>query len=246
MQALTAEQLLALWESGRSQMPAQRALALLAAACPESSLESIAALSIGRRDAGLLRLREWAFGSRIAGISDCPQCSERLEMSFTTDDIRAGEGNESSDSLSLVVEHYEISFRLPNSLDLIVMTMAGGEDRATLRQTLTDRCVLHARHHDAEIASSQLPESVIVALSQRMAEADQQSDVRLALDCPRCKHRWEALFDIVSFFWSEIDAWARRVLREIHTLASAYGWPERDILAMSAGRRAIYMAMLAA
>ena len=52
------------------------------------------------------------------------------------------------------------------------------------------------------------------------------------------------MFDIVSFFWAEIDAWARRVLREVNVLARAYGWRESDILALSPVRRQIYLSMV--
>jgi hypothetical protein len=77
-----------------------------------------------------------------------------------------------------------------------------------------------------------------------MAQADPQADVQLALCCPRCSHEWQEVFDIVSFFWSEISAWTARILREVHTLACAYGWREADILAMSPGRRQCYLEML--
>ncbi len=244
MRALTAQQLLAVWESGQGRSPAERALALLAAACPATSLESLARLSIGQRDARLLRLREWAFGSQLAGIADCPQCGERLEMSFAADDIRAGEENESSEPLSLGVEDYELSFRLPNSSDL--MAASNGGDRNAIKQTLIERCVLRASHRGAATMIAQLPESVVTAISERMVEADPQADVQLELDCPGCGHEWRAAFDIVSFFWSEIGVWAKRVLREVHILASAYGWREDDILAMSPWRRQIYLEMLRA
>lgn len=243
MQALTAQQLLALWESGQVRKPAQRALALLAAGCPESSVESLAALSIGRRDAGLLRLREWAFGPQLAGTSDCPECGELLEMSFAADDIR-GADESGPEVFSLAADEYEIDFRLPNSLDLIVIEKIEAEDRDTLKEVLIERCVLDARCRGEQVQISNLPEDVIAALSQRMADVDPQSDVRLSLNCPSCSHSWTALFDIVSFFWREIDAWAKRVLQEVHILASAYGWRERDILMMNPGRRAIYLEML--
>jgi hypothetical protein len=77
-----------------------------------------------------------------------------------------------------------------------------------------------------------------------MVQADPQADVQLALTCPACGHQWEATFDIASFFWSEIDSWAHRILREVHTLASAYGWREADILAMSPQRRQLYLEMV--
>ena len=77
-----------------------------------------------------------------------------------------------------------------------------------------------------------------------MAEADPQADIQLALSCPACGHQWLSTFDIVSFFWSEINAWAYRILREVHILASAYGWREADILAMSPYRRQLYLEMV--
>ncbi|HXI74354.1 MAG TPA: hypothetical protein VNG94_02120, partial [Pyrinomonadaceae bacterium] len=86
--------------------------------------------------------------------------------------------------------------------------------------------------------------AVTDAVAKRMAEADPQADLRLDLSCPACGHRWQALFDIDSFFWSEINAWAQRVLTEVHALASAYGWRERDILDLSPRRRQFYLGLV--
>jgi hypothetical protein len=49
---------------------------------------------------------------------------------------------------------------------------------------------------------------------------------------------------VVAYFWSEINAWAYRLLGEVHSLASAYGWREEDILAMSPWRRHVYLEMV--
>jgi hypothetical protein len=40
-----------------------------------------------------------------------------------------------------------------------------------------------------------------------------------------------------------LTTWVRRLLREVHTLALAYGWREADILNMSARRRRFYLEM---
>ena len=74
-----------------------------------------------------------------------------------------------------------------------------------------------------------------------MADADPQAQIKLALVCPGCSYAWHALFDVAAFLWSEVHAWAKRILYEVHTLARAYGWREADILAMSARRRQIYL-----
>jgi hypothetical protein len=52
------------------------------------------------------------------------------------------------------------------------------------------------------------------------------------------------LFDAGSFFWSELGAWARRLLHEIHSLARAYGWSESEILTLSPARRQAYLELI--
>jgi uncharacterized protein (UPF0212 family) len=242
MRALSAAELLAVWEQGSSQPPAQRALLLLAAACPETSPEGLALLSIGRRDARLLTLRERIFGPQLIGLATCPGCGQRLELSFNVADIQVAPDPELTESLTLSVADYEVLFRLPNSLDLAAV--ADQTDRASGRQRLLESCLMTVKKNGEESSGDQLPANVADAVVERMAQADPQVDVRLALSCSSCGHQWQAAFDIVSFFWVEINAWASRVLREVHALACAYGWREADILAMSPRRRQFYLEML--
>jgi hypothetical protein len=77
-----------------------------------------------------------------------------------------------------------------------------------------------------------------------MAQADPQADIQLDLSCPACQHHWQAAFDVVAFLWNEIDSWAHRILSDIHVIASAYGWSEADILALSAARRQTYLDLI--
>lgn len=258
MHALSASQLLGVWERALDGSHAERALALLAPACPEMSTEELARLSVGRRDALLLTLREWTFGPRLVGRAPCHRCGEPLEMAFEVSDIRAAQGASSPSSgaepLTLSQGVYEVHFRLPNSQDLVAVTaeaadaVGGGEDvdLGDARRRLLARCVLRVleRGEEKSPGVEGLPAGVRDALQARMAEADPQSDVQLALSCPACGHQWSVTFDIVSYFWGEIGAWAGRTLREVHTLAAAYGWREEDILALSPSRRHAYLGMV--
>ena len=108
---------------------------------------------------------------------------------------------------------------------------------------LLQRCLLGARREDRPHPTDRLPEAVVTAVVEAMAAADPQADVRTELGCPSCGHRWPCSFDIVSFFWSEIEAWAWRVLQDVHRLARAYGWREQDILELSPWRRRVYLEM---
>lgn len=242
MRSLSASELLNVWEWGRTQPPWSRALRLLATACPETPIDVLGKLSIGQRDALLLTLREWSFGSKLVSLAVCPSCGERLELNFNVADIRVAPLSEPVEMISLSVADYEISFRLPNSLDL--MAIASHKHLATAADILVERCLVKVAHNDADVLVNQLPPHIIDVVAEQMAQADPQAEVQLAVSCPACCHQWQPLFDIGSFFWIEINAWAFRVLREVHTLATAYGWREADILAMSPNRRQLYLEMV--
>jgi hypothetical protein len=247
MRTLSPSELLTVWERGLNQPPARWALTLLEAACPDSSSDALARLSIGQRDARLLELREGIFGPQFVSLAACPACGERLELAFSAADIRvAAPGGEEdqgeAEPLSVRLgDEYQVQFRLPNSLDLVAISSVA--EAPTASQVLLKRCFLDAQRDGSELDLDQLPAEVIDAVVEKMAEADPQAEVRLSLTCPACGHEWQSAFDIVSFFWSEINTWAHRTMREVHVLASAYGWREADVLAISAWRRQYYLEM---
>src|ERR1043166_5869663 len=82
--SFSPEKILDLWEAGRQQHELDRALTLLSAASPELSRDELADLTIGERDARLLQLRETVLGAAAAGISECPECGERVEFFLDT------------------------------------------------------------------------------------------------------------------------------------------------------------------
>jgi hypothetical protein len=241
MRALSAAEFLDVWEHGLVQPPAQRALTLLALACTETSLDELAQFSIGQRDAHLLALREQTFGPQLASITNCPVCAEQLEFHVDAADISATSKAPEA-SLYLTYAGYGVELRLPTSLDLASLDPTA--DLETNRQHLLQRCVIAAQRGGMEIAVAELPAEVETAIAQRIAEADPQANVQLALTCPKCQHAWQSTLDILSYFWTEIDAWASRLLREVHALASAYGWREAEVLALSPWRRQAYLELI--
>src|SRR5262245_523464 len=82
MRTLTAADILQVWEQAAQGPPAERALAMLAVACPELTPAQLADLDLGERDARLLRLRALTFGTRLAAFTECPRCAERLEFAL--------------------------------------------------------------------------------------------------------------------------------------------------------------------
>jgi hypothetical protein len=231
--ALNASSLLYAWETGASQPPVRRALTLLSVAFPEVSPSEWARHRIGERDRYLIALREELFGTHMETVAQCPQCSERLEMNFETRDIAVAPAPGADQGLLRVAsEGLEIEFRLPASEDLLAVANSPDPCAELLR-----RCIAHPE-------LSIIPKQALVAVIGAMAEADPQADLRVDLACPACGHGWQKVFDVAAYLWSEIEEWAQSTLRDVHVLASAYGWRERDVLALTAARRRLYVQMV--
>ncbi len=244
MRPLSAAQLLDAWERGLSESRCARTLPVLAAASPDSSAADLAALSIGERDRRLLRLREWSFGLQLDSTARCTACGEGLEWTVNIADLIGEKRVEAAAELSLEIDCYSVNFRLPQTLDLVAISEL--PDATVARQVLLERCLSGVRRDDEEISPGDLPVKVVNALTTRMSEADPQAEINVDLACPACGHQWQALFDIESFFWIEINAWAQRLLTEVHALAKAYGWREADILNLSPWRRQVYLDLVGA
>ena len=242
MRRLSASEMLDLWEQARDRPPAEQALCLACAACPEVPYDSATDWPVGRRDSVVLALREATFGSSLTTLAVCPGCGERLELALSTDDIRAAP-QEAKDAYCVSAEGYDVRFRLPNSRDLMEIAEADG-NAGGARAALLERCVLSIEREGTPVNLTDVAENVLDDVVRRLGELDPQADIQLALSCPACGKNWLAPLDIVSFFWREVEAWAGRTLGEIHELARAYGWSEAEILSMSAWRRQCYLELI--
>jgi hypothetical protein len=247
MKIPSPEALLRIWEQGAGSHPVRRALALLDLAWPEVETGRWATASIGERDGSLLRLYEALFGGDLETVTTCPKCGERLESSFTTADIGAGSVSLSASGETMLLETRgcEVEYRLPTSEDLLEILEAPDRSSDAPLQLLR-RCVIRARSDGRARAPEDLPPDTLSRLGAEIAERDPEADIRIGLDCPACLHSWSVAFDIVSYFLGELDDWAERTLAEVHTLAQAYGWSERDTLDLSPIRRQYYIEMVRA
>jgi hypothetical protein len=221
--APSAAELLGAWEDGLGAARARRALVLLAAACPG---EELGQLTVGERDRALLDLRSLVFGPTVTALGDCAACGERVEATFEAEDVHA-------DAVARDVRLDGLVARVPTAEDLVAAEDAPDVEAA--------RRVLHER---ILAGGASLSDEASIALGERLAQADPQADVRLVLGCPGCGATWEEPFEVDAFLWQELEAWAIRLLEEVHALASAYGWSEREVLALSPARRAAYLELV--
>jgi hypothetical protein len=236
--ALTASDVLSVWERGRDRHPVDRALLILAAAYPELGADELPALPVGTRDARLLDVRAATFGSRLDATAACPRCAVALEFVLEAGRLRLPPGA-APEPWTWRLDDYVFRLRCPDSRDLADAVRRG--NMAAARESLLAGCVLEARRERQPVTLDALPAAVVDAVVERIAEADPQADITLSLSCPECGHDWEAILDIASFLWAELAARARQLAGEVHDLARRYGWPEADILAMSPARRQLYL-----
>lgn len=234
--------LLDLWDSHRQTRPSARALALAAFVSPDEPVEAVTDWPLGRRDRALFDLREQLFGKEITGVVDCPSCRSLVEFSFETDTVRTEHA--STDPFSITIEgadeaHHRIELRAVTSRDLLAAPLD--------RLQLLERCILTidgTPMESSRMLKNEAKDQVIRGCIQALGEHDPQADIDLQLSCQACNARWRAQFDIASYLWREIENWAMRTLREVHLLASAYGWTEHEILKLSPRRRRVYLQMV--
>jgi hypothetical protein len=246
-----ADLLLHVWERGQKASPGERGLMLLRVAAPSLREVDRAELSVGRRDAHLLDLIGCMFGDTAAALCACPACAEQLEFDVPLNEISATAPADAPDRYVLIHERYEIAYRLPCAGDLAAL---GAELRnATVgaaARSLAQRCVLAIRDSSGGSANVGLTDEASAALEAaiavRVLEDDPQAVVTLTFDCPSCAAHWQAPFDIVEFLWSRLDDFARGLLRDVHVLASIYGWSEREIVSLSPWRRRQYFKLIEA
>jgi hypothetical protein len=189
------------------------------------------ALPIGERDARLLELRARTFGPLLELVVDCPRCQDPLEFSVEAERLAE---RTPLPPLRLELGDGDVEFRLLDSRDLQAAARAADPERH-----LFERSVVAVRRHGMELDASALDEAERARLSERLAELE--PDLSFALNCPTCAHEWQAPFDPAAFLYAEVAAAAERILREVATLATAFGWSEPEVLALSAVRRRAYL-----
>ncbi|WP_419993655.1 hypothetical protein [Streptomyces boninensis] len=250
--------LLAAWEAGLATTGAGRAQLLHRTARPRDGADVLASVPVGEREADLYGLRRALFGERMEVVLDCAACGEALELDLDAGAVASRPGG---DPLEVTADGWTVRFRLPTVGDLADAARTG--DAGAARRVLIERCVLAAWGPGGDAASgpgvgaasapggdvsavaSGLPEPVLRAVADAASAADPAAEVTLSADCPECGHAIRAELDIASYLWTELDAWARDTLLDVHLLATAYGWSEPQILALSPLRRRYYLELCA-
>jgi hypothetical protein len=222
--------LLDAWETALSQPAVFRAPALLASLGWVSTDAAAGGATIGETDRRLFELHDILFGPDLDCVSTCRCCGQIVEFSTTSHDLMPAAV--AVDPPPIAVAEGAVLCRLPVNTDLAELSRDG---RPVDSRLLLRRCAIN---DDAPL-SALSDEQCDRALSE-LAAVDPGACIEIEIECS-CAHRWVDEFDIRSYLLSELTDWAVRTLRDVHQLASRYGWSEAAILRMSPWRKRIYL-----
>ncbi len=190
---------------------------------------------VGDRDYLMVQLRAMTLGPDVAAVYSCPGCGQKMDVSLDLAEVPAETAPQ--DHLIHEIELGDgrrIRFRLPNGADQEAVADLSLEQAV---ESLIARCLVD----DGELSLDEVSRQ---RLADEMERLSPTVDIELELTCPECGHLFTTDFDVASFFFTELAASHRTLLREVHHLAFHYGWSEAAILGMDRDRRRAYLSLL--
>ena len=237
MRAVSTAALMTAWEEGMGEPAVDQAPALLRSLQLGQDGCDPADMTVGMCDLLLFDLRSFLFGPDFDLVATCTGCGELVEVLIPASAVVPAPPTVPVRHVTVDSDGLSIRCRVPTNSDLRALAAIGpGADVADL----LDRCVEEIKGPHAPGTAAALPPPVAERVADALAASDPGADVSADVACP-CGAQWPETIDIRSILWTELTMWAERRMAEVHQLASAYGWAERDILEMSPYRRRFYL-----
>jgi len=235
--------LLAAWEAGAGAPELARGCAVLGAAGladPASLLD----LPVGL--VGLLGIRCFltSFGPRVDALTACQACGATLDVALSLTELLPGQsdvpgldGAEEPPERTLPLARGVVTVRSPTVRDLL----AAAADRDP-RGELVRRC---AQRAGSAVEVADLGPGELALVDEALEELSGVGLITARAACPDCGQPVAALLDPAALLWQQVQGAAPALLRDVATLAAAFGWSEREILALPAARRHVYLQLAA-
>ena len=219
--------------------PLDQGLLAIHAAFPEAR-ETVADWPLGQRNRALAELHSSYFGHALEGWTSCRQCGEKSDVYI---DGRALAEQPQSQHAELIVIHADLrAADEPGPCACRARARrSGGTDAAAVR--LLRVC----RVDGGDDAEQTWSEEELEQAGEKMAAADPLAENRrLNFECPVLRSHLPREVSTCRRSVGGAGALARRLVMDVHALASADGWSEREILALSEHRRRLYLEMVSA
>jgi hypothetical protein len=233
--------LLAAWEAGAAAPELARGCAVLAAAGladPAGVLD----LPVGEVGARAVRCHLDAFGPRVDALTTCAGCGTTLDVALSLTALLPGpaaSGGENGHggpvpARTLSLAGGTVTVRPPTVRDLL----AAAADRDP-RGALVRRCA--QRPGGSPVAEADLGADGLALVDEALEDLASLGLITVRSRCPDCGEQVVAVLDPAALLWQQVQGAAPALLREVATLAAAFGWDESAILALPAFRRHAYL-----
>lgn len=171
-----------------------------------------------------------------------PACGEFLELELDLADLAELAGAGVSGGFACrPAGAAEVSMRLPTGDDQRRWLATAPEDLDP--RSLAARLVV-AIDGQAAADDWKPPAEWLPAMSAELERHDRLMDPQLQATCPSCGADVGVTFDVETTLLDLLAGIQRRLLEQIHCLASAYHWSEAEIIALPPHRRRYYLARL--
>jgi hypothetical protein len=228
--------LLDAWESALTADPADRALHVLQSMC-DGGCDHLADRPTGDLNRLLLQARTLLFGGECDAIAECRCCGTELEATIPLPALSSAEGALCSVGETTIGD-IRVSYRLPSWRDLAALADQSVDDAAG---QLLARCLTSITSGQRRVELGELDPETVDAIDEAIFRADPDTLITVQLICPDCGETARLPMEPATFLWDEVDRWAVSVLSQVAELAAAFGWSEDSILAMTPGRRQMYL-----
>lgn len=197
----------------------------------------VEALTVGDREALLWQIRRLGFGDRLDAVVECAGCGDKLELELDVGDLLARPYPDWAETFTDELAGRRVTYRLPTAADQ-------GAGTADGPAAVLSRCVL-AIDREPHDTGTELDVELASALDERLAARDPQAECLVSSQCRACSGQLMAALDALSFLRDELLRRRATLLREIHTIAWHYHWPETAILDLPVPRRTAYLDLIA-
>jgi hypothetical protein len=214
--------------------------------CLQPAAQQPSAWTLDRRVRGLLTVLRETQGDRLTWMTRCPiqGCGHEMELELSVSQLLSTPEPVERFSWSAAAD-CTLELRLPTGRDQMEWRGAAATDAEGAGEGLALRlatALVSSVNGEPPSAQWRLPDEWLPALDAAFGERDALASLALRVSCPWCGNESVLELDLEALALSRLAAEQKRVLEEIHRLASAYHWTEAEVLAVPRQRRSFYLA----
>jgi hypothetical protein len=203
-----------------------------------ASLERIDALSVPDRRFLIIELAH-ALGLSFAWWTHrCAACGTQFDFSFDLHELPVMPAGECYPTAEVKTTCGRVRLRVPTGADQA--RLAAADDDAAAAHLLAELCISPCDPSTSGAVIDELTPEDLAAIDEALEELAPKPVWAVQAPCPDC-----GSVNVISI---DAAAWLAQIAdgptREVHEIALAYGWNERDILTLPRAQRQKYLALI--